>query len=152
MEPSPARPDRALISILALIALIVVIAVIVVFTRGGAPDVDPTTPEGAVQSYTRAVIDSDYKTALLYVSSDLRENCERAEPRSPDSLRMTVISQKVVGDTAVVRVTVEQGSGAYGGSSYQYDDTFSLIQEDGGWKITMAPWDLTACQNQGMHE
>ena len=150
MEPPAARPDRTLIGILALIAIIVVIAVVVVFTRGGAPDVDPTTPEGVVQSYTRAVIDGDYKAALGYLSSDLREKCERAEPRSPQGLRLTVISTKIVDDTAIVRVTLEQGGGTYGDSSYQYDDTFSMIREGGDWKIEMAPWDLTTCQNQGM--
>lgn len=152
MEPHAARPDRALISILAFIAVIVVIAIVVVFTRGGATDVDPTTPEGVVQSYTRAVIDSDYKTAINFLSSDVRAQCDRADPRSPQGLRMTVISTKIVDDTAIVRVSLEQGSGAYGGSSYEYDDAFSLILEGSEWTINVAPWDLAACLNQGMGE
>lgn len=150
MEPHAARPDRALISILAFIGVIVVIAVIVVFTRGGAADVDPTTPEGVVQTYTRAVIDNDYTTALDSLTSDVRENCDRVEPRSLQGLRMTAISTKIVDDTAFVRVTIEQGSGAYGGSSYEYEDSFSLLRVGDDWKITLAPWALVTCENQGM--
>ncbi|WP_341954221.1 hypothetical protein [Salinibacterium sp. TMP30] len=152
MESHAARPDRTLIAILSIIAAIVVIALVVVFTRGGPADVDPTTPEGVVQSYSRAMVASDYNTAQDFLASDVRENCERAEPNAIEGLRMTVTSSTVNGDTAVVRVTMEYGGGTFGGSNYSYDGAFSLVQEDRLWKVQTSPYELTLCYDQGLGE
>ncbi|TQO20846.1 hypothetical protein FB472_2501 [Rhodoglobus vestalii] len=152
MEPHAARPDRALIAILSIIAAIVVIALVVVFTRGGPANVDPTTPEGVVQSYSRAIVDSDTTSALEFLASALRDNCERSEPSVIQELRMTVISSKMNGDTAMVRVTMEYGGGSFGGSGYEYDGVFTLVNEGDLWKIESTPWELALCYDQGISE
>jgi len=152
MEPSVARPDRTLIAILSVIAAIVVIAIVVVFTRGGPTQVDPTTPEGVVQAYSRAMVDSDYETARSFLASDVRDNCDRAEPNFIEGLRMTIISTDDRGSSAVVRVAMEYGSGAFGGSSYEYDGLFALTREGDSWKLESAPWELALCYNQGISE
>ena len=121
-------------------------------TRGGPADVDPATPEGVVQSYSRAMVDSDYRAARDFLASSLLDNCDRAEPNAIQGLRMTVISSKVSGDTAVVRVAMERGSGEFGGSGYESDEVFTMIREGGLWKIETTPWDLTLCYNQGIRE
>ena len=149
MQPAAVRPDRTLIVMLSVIVAIVLIAVIVVLTRGGPTQFDPATPEGVVQKYTNAVVDSDYPTALGLLTSATRKNCERADPRTPQSFSMTVDSTSIDGDRAVVRVSVEQGTGGmYGGSSYITDDKFVLVNED-GWRVERAPWDLMMCFNMG---
>jgi hypothetical protein len=152
MQEPAARPDRTLIAILSIIGAIVVIALVVVFTRGGPVDVDPTTPEGVVQSYSLAIVDGDYSTARDFLPAELRENCDRADPNTIQGLRMTVISSTINDDTAVVRVSMERGSGDFGGSSYVSEEVFSLVLEGGVWKIESAPWDLTLCYNQGIGE
>ena len=135
MEPGAARPDRSLIAIVLIIAAIVVIALVVVFTRGVPTDVDPTTPQGVVQSYSLAMVASDYETARNFLSSDLHDNCDRAEPSTVQGLRMTVTSSTVNGDSAVVRVTMDYGDGAFGGSGYAYDGVFFLVRESNTWTI-----------------
>jgi hypothetical protein len=152
MTQDAARPDRTLIAVLSIIAAIVVIALVVVFTRGGAVEVDPATPEGVVQSYSQAMVESDYSTARDFLPAELRENCDKSDPRTIQGLRMTVISSTVNDDTAVVRVSLERGSGDFGGSGYVSEEVFSLVLEDRLWKIESAPWDLTLCYNQGIGE
>ncbi|MBH0129543.1 hypothetical protein [Salinibacterium sp. NK8237] len=152
MEPTTARPDRTLIVILSVIAAIVVIALVVVFTRGGASEIDPTTPEGVVQSYSLAVVESDYSAARDFLSTELRENCESADLNTIQGLRMTVISTTINEDTAVVRVSMERGSGDFGGSGYVSEEVFTLVLESRTWRIETTPWDLTLCYNQGIGE
>ena len=140
MTQQSARPDRTLVAIVSVIAAIVVIAIVVVFTRGGQSDVDPASPEGAVQSYSQAIVDSDFEAARTFIAEDVLAQCERADPSALEGLRMTVISSTV------------NGSGTFGGSSYQYDDLFTLVKEDSRWKIETAPWELALCSNQGFSE
>ncbi|MGV8876388.1 MAG: hypothetical protein ACOH1K_02630 [Rhodoglobus sp.] len=150
MEPHKPRPDRTLIAVVVVIATIVVIALVVVFTRGGAVEVDPATPEGVVQSYSLAVLDNDYDNAREFISAEIRATCTKAEPSMVQGLRMTVISSKVTGDTAVVRVTMEHDGGSFGGTGYEYDGVFILIHDGDLWKVESAPWELALCTNQGM--
>lgn len=152
MKQESVRPDRTLIAILSIIGAIVVIALVVVFTRGGPADVDPATPEGVVQSYSRAMVDSDYTAARALLASRLLDDCDRAEPSTVQGLRMTVISSKADGDRAVVRVSMERGSGEFGGSGYTSEEVFIMVSESGQWKIETVPWDLTLCYNQGIAE
>jgi len=149
MTQDAARPDRTLVAIFSVIAAIVVIAIVVVFTRGGPTDIDASTPEGVVQSYSQAMVASDFETARTFVSTAVLEQCEQADRSPLQGLRMTVISTTVNGTTAVVRVAVEHGSDAFGGSSYGYDDLFTLVEEAGDWKIETTPWELTYCYDQG---
>ncbi len=149
MTQEAARPDRTLVSILSVIAAIVVIAIVVVFTRGGPTDIDPSTPEGVVQSYSRAMVASDFETARTFVSADILDGCEEADRSPLQGLRMTVISTTIDGTTAVVKVALEHGSGSFGGSSYGYDDLFTLTEEAGDWKVSTTPWELTYCYDQG---
>lgn len=153
MQPASVRPDRALIVIVFVIVILVVVALVVVFTRGAPADVDPSTPEGAVQSYARAVIANDRDTALDLLSADVRENCDRAEPNTVKGLRMTVVSTKVSGSTAVVEVTISHGTGddLFGGSRYTSDESFAMVSEDGEWKVDYAPWEFMLCFNQGKY-
>ena len=66
-------------------------------------------------------------------------------------LQVVFIDLTLAGDNAVVRVTMSNnsGGGAFGGSEYQSEGTFNLVQEGGQWKIDGAPWEFTTCYNQG---
>ena len=150
MKQEAGRPDRTLIAIFSIIAAIVVIALVVVFTRGGPPDVDPTTPEGVVQSYSRAMVDSDFESARGLLASELLGDCDRADPNTIQGLRMTVISSTINDDKAVVRVSMERGSGEFGGSGYTSEEAFTMVREGGMWKVVSTPWELTLCYNQGI--
>ncbi len=143
--------DRTLVAILSVIAAVVVIAIVVVFTRGGPADVDPSTPEGVVQSYARAVMSGDRAAALELLTSEIRDNCDRAEPSTLEDIRMTVVSTKTSGDTGVVQVTISHGTGGglFGDSGYTSNESFTMVLESGDWKVEYTPWEFMLCFNQG---
>lgn len=150
MQPTSGKPDRTLLVIVAIIAAVVVLALVVVFTRGAPAPLDPTTPGGVVQSYTRAVVSDDRPAAMQLLSAEIRAACERTDPGTMTNIRLTIVSVKVAGDTAVVRVSIAHGGsgGVFGSSSYDTEDSFTLVQDSDAWKIDSAPWELTICYNQ----
>ena len=151
MKTPTGRSDRTLLVIVSLIAVVVILALVVVFTRGAPAALDPSTPEGVVQSYSKSVIDGDRPGAMDLLAADICENCERSDPYTTTGMRLTLVSTKVTGDNAVVRVSISSnsGSGPFGGSDYEFEGTFTLMQEGVDWRITSAPWELTVCYNQG---
>ncbi len=151
MQTPTGRPDRTLLVIVSLIAVVVILALVVVFTRGAPAVLDPSTPEGVVQSYTQSVIAGDRPGAMELLTQDIRENCERSDSYTTSGLRLTLVSTTVTGDNAVVRVSISSnsGGGPFGGSDYEFEGTFTLVLEGGYWKIDTAPWELTVCYNQG---
>lgn len=148
MQPTAVQRDRTLIAIVSVIIAIVVIAVIVVFTRGGPVEVDPTSPEGTVQSYTQAIIAGDTPAALDLLTSNVREDCIAAEPYLTQDLRMTVVSTKISGDTATVRVSMLNGGGIFDGMESGFNESFSLVKSSDGWEIVGTPWQLMICYSQ----
>ncbi len=151
MQPTRTTPDRTLLVIVAIIAAVVALALVVVFTRGAPPALDPATPQGVVQSYATAVVDGDRAAAAALLTAEIRDNCERADPGILRDVRLTIVSATVSANTAVVRVSITQGSGGglMGGSRYSSDDSFSLIRENASWRIDSAPWEFMVCYNLG---
>ncbi|MEO6941573.1 MAG: hypothetical protein ABI238_00925 [Terrimesophilobacter sp.] len=148
MQTPSGRPDRTLVVILSIITAVAVLALVVVFTRGAPAQLDPSTPEGVVQSYSNAVISGDRVAAMTLLTSDIRNSCQRADPSTMSSLRLTLVSTKINGDNATVRVSVSMnpGSGTFGGSAYETDEAFTLVRESGSnWKIETTPWELVIC-------
>ncbi|MBX3116928.1 MAG: hypothetical protein KF808_06240 [Cryobacterium sp.] len=154
MNSTPGRVDRALIAVVAVILLVVAGAVITVFASGSQARLDPASPEFAVQKYSAAILDSDRDAAMEMVTSDLRKSCEPNTDAGNYSVRITLVSTKVKGDRASVKVTlnINYGGGAYGGSDVATTDTFTLVKEGANWRVSTAPWPLTACYNQGISE
>jgi hypothetical protein len=154
MEPSPARPDRALIVVIAVVAVIVVIALVVVFSRGAPAPLDASSPEGVVQRYSAAVIDGDEKKAAGYLARATEDGCARFDPSLTDNIRVTLVSSKVRGDSADVRVSIAQSfdSGPFGGSESSYEDTFGLVRQGGDWVIESAPYVLAVCSPAGTNQ
>lgn len=148
MQTPSGRPDRTLVVILSIIAAVVILALVVVFTRGGPAVLDPSTPEGVVQTYTNTVISGDRDAAMKLLSSELRDNCDKADVGIMSNMRVTLVSSKIFDDTATVRVSISNSpdGGVFGGSSYESDESFSLVREAGSnWKIDTTPWQLMIC-------
>ncbi|WP_394771584.1 hypothetical protein [Lacisediminihabitans sp.] len=154
MEPSPPRPDRALVVVLAVVAVIVVIALVVVFTRGAPKLLDASSPEGVVQRYSNAVIDGDEKKAAGYLVPATRDGCVRFDSPLTDNIRVTLVSTKVRADSADVRVSIAQSfdNGPFGSSESDYEDVFSLVRQGGDWLIESAPSILTVCSPTGSNK
>lgn len=154
MEPSPARPDRALIVVLAVVAVIVVIALVVVFSRGAPKLLDASSPEGVVQRYSTAVIDGDEEKAAGYLVQATRDGCARFDATLTDNIRVTLVSTTVRADSADVRVSIAQSfdNGPFGTSESEYEDVFNLVKQGGTWLIESAPSILTVCSPAGKNQ
>ena len=69
--------NRLLYSLLVAVGALVVLSVVLVLSRGQAPALDPSTPEGTVQRYTQALLAGDDAgaSALLDPSSPGQDDC-----------------------------------------------------------------------------
>lgn len=147
MDTTAGKPDRTLWVVIAVVAALVVVALIVVFSRGGSPPLDESTPAGVVQRYTAAVLDGDQEGAKEYLPASVARSCERTDPGTGDDIRATLASTDERDDRATVTVTISQpsGGGIFGPSEYQYDTEFELSREADRWVIDTAPWEFAIC-------
>jgi len=145
--PQPGRPDRALVVLLGVIVALVVVALIVVFSTAEPARLDASTPAGAVQRYSAAVLDGDDEVAARYLSAAALTDCDAGEPAYGDDIRITLLDTDERGTTATVRVSIvtSSGAGPFGSSEYEFQDAFTLVRADGDWLVDQAPWQLTVC-------
>ncbi|PNI09089.1 hypothetical protein CXX84_07065 [Arthrobacter sp. AFG7.2] len=147
MTDAARKPDRILLVLLGVIGLLVVVALAVVFSRGDPAPLDEASPAGVVQRYSSAVIDGDVATADTYLTESARTICRGAFPGEPRPARVVLVSTSERDQSATVRVSIVNSSqeGPFGPSEYEMEDAFSLVKEDGNWKISQAPYTLMAC-------
>ena len=145
-EPARSGPDRALLAIVIAIVAIVIVALVVVLSRGTAPQLDASTPEGVVQRYAQAVADNDFATAVVYLVPENRDDCSDYYGATYDT-RLTFVDTVISGDRATVTVSITSsyGFGLFGESSSSYEQDFSLTERDGDWLIDDAPYEYIAC-------
>lgn len=155
--PAPAASgstDRTtLLVVLVIVAVLVVAALVAVFARGGAQQLDPTTPEGVVQSYATAVLEGDFTAARqLHVASLSDEGCDPVSAHLSSSTRLTLVNTRISGDSAVVTVNINSGYGGPFGGDSGYQEQFELVQQPGSeaWYISYAPWMFQVCIDQGV--
>jgi len=106
MNAAAGKPDRVLLVIVSAIALLVLVALAVVFTRGGPPVLDESTPKGVVQRYTTAILEGDTATASSYLTPAATSLCRGYQESGPLPARVVLISTTERGSTAVVTVSV----------------------------------------------
>lgn len=145
MSESP-RSDRTLWVVVGIVGALVVIALAVVLTRPTAESLDPDSPDGVVQRYSAAYLDGDSATALEYLTSETRANCEPFPFVSAPDTRVLRDMTVVTGDRATVAVTISQGDRGLFGGSYEYEERFELEREGGEWRIRTAPWAFHLCE------
>ena len=140
-------PNRVLAAVVGVVVLLAAIAGVVAANRT-APSLDPSTPEGVVQEYLKAVLDGDYPAAAKLLSSS--SGCDLADVSSVSvsrSARIVLEDTVVDGDTAVVTVDVTEGadSGPFGDSGYSHTERITVERDGGAWKISGSPWLLYPC-------
>lgn len=152
MNAAARKPDRTLTVILAVIALLVVVALAVVFSRGTAPLLDESTPQGVVQRYTAAVIEGDEATAATYLTEAARSQCINFESPFTNKLRVTLVSttERPASADVKVLITVSNGGGPFGSSEYETEDVFDLVKTNGRWLVDSAPYQLRVCPNKAV--
>jgi len=132
-----------------VVLVLVVAAVAVLAIRPGPADLDPDSPEGVVQRYLEAVMDSDDETAKALLDSSF--DCEAPYFRPDDeSFRISLESVDVSGDRATVEVlaTYSYGEPPFDRNQYSESQTFRLTRTDGKWLISEVPWRFQLCERK----
>jgi hypothetical protein len=138
------RANRVLGLVVAAISIVALIAVLAV--KDTTPQLDATTPEGTVQQYLQSITARDFDTALTYLATDTK--CKIADfdqAYIQESIRVSLTDSSITGDSASVKVNIENSSGDPFGSSYSESQAFRLTQSDNGWKIAGIPWPTYQC-------
>jgi hypothetical protein len=141
---SEKRANRVLgivIAAIAIVALIVVLAV-----KEPTAELDEGSPEGVVQQYLNAAIDKNFDQAKSFLASDTKctaDDFDRAYIQN--SIRIGLSDATSTEVSAKVTITIETSNGDPFGGSYSESQTFRLVKEDSGWKITGIPWPTYEC-------
>lgn len=140
------QPNRVLSIVVGAVVLLGVVAAIVAATRP-APDIDPSTPQGVVQSYLRAVFDGDEEAAVEWI--DPETGCDGADVAAAyvnRPARVLLEDTTVDGSTARVEVKITySGGGPFDVSEYTEDQLFRLRRSGGSWLLTGQPWPMFYC-------
>jgi hypothetical protein len=143
-----------LITIAAIAVVLVVVSVLINVLLDGQGELHPgDTPEGAVQRYLRAIADDEVETAYSYLSADLPNSCTLQHfIQSTDYQRSQSFSARLLdtidadGHTVVsVEITELDESGPFGGGGYDLRMTFTLVEEEGEWRLAEPPWPMAWC-------
>ncbi|MDQ0756256.1 hypothetical protein [Arthrobacter sp. B3I4] len=151
-EPVPERrPDRVLLGIVAAIVALVVLALAVVFLRGEPQQLDPSSPAGVVQRYSKAVIDADPVAADAYLTDNVRSRCANFYGNVQAS-RVVLLGTTERESTATVRVSIVHAApdGPFGPSEYAEEAAIGLVRVDGKWLINDLPYSLQTCAGGGL--
>lgn len=144
------RPNRVLVVVVGAVVILAVVAAVVAATRP-PPTLDPATPDGAVQTYLRAMLEGDTETAVARLSPST--GCDEDDVSSAfvtDSARIVLVDSTVDGATAIVTVEITEssGSGPFDGSEFSHEERFTLRNEEGSWLLVDEPWPLYFCDRR----
>jgi len=140
------RQDRFLAGILAFVGLLILGAIILFISRAASREYRAgDSPEDVVYNYTLALSRGDYSMAYSYLSDGDGKPTE-AEFQG-DLLRMgshneaglRIENTQLIGEEAIVSVSVLYGGNGPFDSGYSFEDTARLRQEGGVWKLVYMP-------------
>lgn len=126
--------------VLPLVGVAAVVALVLIGLNREPDQFDPDTPEGTVQLYIAALVDGDFDTAASFWAGD---DClpESSEPTggTPDvSARLVRVDGNDDESTVVIAITDNTGDPING--IYEYEEWFTLVNGDDGWKIRQPSW------------
>jgi hypothetical protein len=122
------------------VGIAAVVALVVIGLNREPEQYDPDTPEGTVQSYIAALSAGDFETASTYWAA---EGCqpESSEPTTgaPNiSARLVRVDEGDDAATVVIGISDNRGDPVNG--VYERQEWFTLVREDGSWKIVQPSW------------
>lgn len=131
--------------IVAVVAAVVVVALVLAVRAPN--EFDAGTPEAAVSGYFQAVIDRNRAEAERFMTGDLLERCgsETSQVReAPEGLRIVIVAAESDGDSMLVTVRINEGSGPGQilGDGHTFEETLVLTEVAGEWLIAEAPWPI----------
>ena len=143
------KQDRFLLGILIFIGVLVIAALALFFIRQDAQVyVSDSSPDGVIRNYVLALQKQDYQRAYGYLA-------EKENKPTYDTFRHAFLTnqlnisnnalqvgsvQYLGGDEATVSISVLYDGGGPFSQNWGSDDTASLLQQDGAWKINYMPY------------
>lgn len=150
MTETPGSSRRSSNRILAfIVALTLALAAVAAFLTSSreVKELTPSSPEGVVQLFLKAVIDGKNEDAANYFSST--STCDASDiDRSwmPETVRVNLSDKEIVGDKAFIEISVDISSGGPFDDYYVETHNYRLAQENGVWRILGIPWPLYSCE------
>lgn len=149
-QPGRRRSTTLLWVLGALVAVALVVGAAVGSLRGPV-ELDRDRPEGAVQAYLEAVLDRDHAAATTWLSAETARRCPSSAFREtwvPEDLTADLDGVQMDGGRAEVRVRLRTMAEPlpFGGGGFSSTEAFTLVEEDGGWRVTDDPWPLYSCR------
>lgn len=106
----------------------------------------PTSPEGVVQLYLRAVIDGKNDQAASYfVAGSECDSSDLDRAYISETIRVNLVSTTFEGESAYVKIDANTGSNGPFDDGYTEPHTYRLKKELGNWRIEGIPWPLWDC-------
>jgi hypothetical protein len=121
------------------LGVLAVVALVAVGVLRETPDLDPATPEGAVQAYLDAVFAGDLETASQHTEGA----CEPSPglPASPtEGVSASLVSVDGDDQVATVIVKLSQTSNDPFVGVSEWQEWFTLVNRDGVWLIQEPAW------------
>lgn len=136
------------IRVIAVVATGVLVAVMI--GGGGDADLDPGSPEGAVQQYVQAFIDGDEDEAMaLVVDPDCRDG--DLIRRTEEGVRVTLLEVSETTVVAEVRLLVTTSGGDLPFDRYEWSEEVEFRLEKSGddsWMIEDIPRRFSLCETE----
>jgi len=132
----------------------VLIALMVVALLREPVELDPSTPEGTVQTFLQAVASEEWEDAVGLISDTAPDKCKATDlARATDrqAFSASLRDTNVFGDSAVVEVTLSFAADPepLGGGAYETHASYSLEREEDRWLLTDVGWPyLWACPRE----
>lgn len=143
-EAMDIRPNIVLAVVTAAIVALALTAAILSL-RQPASAGDPSTPQGVVQSYAKAVVEQNYATAVALLDPSLQ--CTRGHFLTsyvPGNTALMLLETTDTTDPASVTVEISSYGDALAGST-SHQEVFELRPFEETWRITGAPWPVYDC-------
>lgn len=137
--------NRILLLIATLSLILVTVSAILTANRDEIK-LSPSTPEGVVQLYLKAIIEGKNDQAASYFSKDSK--CDASDidrAYVSDSLRVNLVSSSIESNSAYVKIDANTGSNGPFDDGYTESHTYRLTRDIGSWRIEGIPWPLWDC-------
>lgn len=147
-DKTPSNDKKAgggrLAAVVVVILVVAVAAAAILSSRRPPTEFDPTTPEGVVQAFFRALEAKHWEEARGLLASDLQVDCDASDlARSDYEFSQVVLEDTSTAGTeslvivSVVRVDVNDPL-----SPSRFEDRldFTLVDEGGSPRISILPW------------
>lgn len=145
MRSQHRQSNRILLGIGLLALALVVVASLLTMNRS-EQNFKSGTPEATVQAYLKAAIDGKNELAISYLTSMTKCTADDLDRTYiSDSMRISLLSSEIQGESAFVKIDAEYSDGGPFGSGYSEGHSYRLAKESGQWRILGIPWPLYDC-------